>query len=71
MQKLLSCNLANETVTEDHLDVMRKRQALLLITMQTMTLSHHNKILQHKLDELHKRVLRAKQKNSSDELDSE
>ncbi|XP_050520291.1 uncharacterized protein LOC126893815 [Daktulosphaira vitifoliae] len=73
MQKLLSCNLTNETVTEDHLNVMRKRQALLLITMQTMTLSHHNKILQHKLDELHKRVLmlRTKQKNSPNELESD
>ncbi|XP_050425288.1 uncharacterized protein LOC126836164 [Adelges cooleyi] len=71
VRKLLECSFKNEAVTDDHLDVLQKRQALLLITMQTMTLSHHNKVLQNKLDELQKRVLMlgANPKKTAEESD--
>ncbi|XP_022164326.1 uncharacterized protein LOC111029583 [Myzus persicae] len=45
------------TVTEEHLNAIRKRQALLLVTIQTMKLFHHNQILEHKLSALHRRVV--------------
>ncbi|VVC41481.1 Hypothetical protein CINCED_3A015852 [Cinara cedri] len=45
-----------ETVSEEHLDFMRKRRALLLVTIQTMTLFHENQILERKLSALHKMV---------------
>ncbi|KAF0758729.1 Uncharacterized protein FWK35_00017201 [Aphis craccivora] len=44
-------------VTEEHLNAIRKRQALLLVTIQTMTLFHHNRILEHKLSALHRKVV--------------
>ncbi|XP_025405521.1 uncharacterized protein LOC112679818 [Sipha flava] len=55
--KRLLDNLPEESVvTEEHLDVIRKRTALMLLTIQTMTLFHHNQILENKLSALHKRV---------------
>ncbi|XP_060868969.1 uncharacterized protein LOC132943857 [Metopolophium dirhodum] len=44
-------------VTEEQLNAIRKRQALLLVAIQTMTLFHHNQILEHKLSALHRKVV--------------
>jgi hypothetical protein len=49
--------VATAAVTEEHLNAIRKRQALLLVTIQTMTLFHHNQILEHKLSALHRKVV--------------
>jgi len=59
-----------ETVSEEHLNMIRKRQALLLVTIQTMTLFHHNQILEHKLSALHKRVVHQIQKERQKNNDS-
>jgi len=52
-----SPSVATAAVTEEHLNAIRKRQALLLVTIQTMTLFRHNQILEHKLSALHRRVV--------------
>lgn len=57
VKRLLDNSHTEEKVTEEHLKIIRKRQALLLVTIQTMTLFHHNQLLEHKLLALHKRVL--------------
>ncbi|XP_001951311.2 uncharacterized protein LOC100163859 [Acyrthosiphon pisum] len=44
-------------VTEEQMNAIRKRQALLLVAIQTMTLFHHNQILEHKLSALHRKVV--------------
>jgi len=54
-----------ETVSEEHLNVIRKRQALLLVTIQTMTLVHHNQILEHKLSALHQKVIQIQKKRKT------
>ncbi|KAL5243881.1 hypothetical protein ACI65C_011291 [Semiaphis heraclei] len=48
---------ATAVVTEERLNAIRKRQALLLVTIQTMKLFHHNQILEHKLSALHRKVV--------------
>ncbi|XP_015371942.1 PREDICTED: uncharacterized protein LOC107167427 [Diuraphis noxia] len=49
--------VATTAVTEEHLNAIRKRQALLLVTIQTMKLFRHNQILEHKLSALYRRVV--------------
>lgn len=56
LKKLLE-NSSEETVSEEQLHLFRKRQALLLVTIKTMTLFHQNQILERKLSALHKRVM--------------
>lgn len=62
VRRLLNNPSSEEMVSEEHLNMIRKRQALFLITVQTMTLFHHNQILEHKLSALHKSVVRQIQK---------
>lgn len=52
-----SPEVSTTAVTEEHLNAIRKRQALLLVTIQTMTLFYHNQILEHKLSALHRKVV--------------
>lgn len=67
MKRLLMDDSSDEeTVSEEHLNVIRKRQALLLVTIQTMTLFHHNQILEHKLSALHKRVIQIQKEKQKD-----
>lgn len=62
VKKLLDGQSPEELVSEEHLNIIRKRQSLLLITIQTMVLFHHNQILENKMSALHKRIVRQIQK---------
>lgn len=64
----------DQTISEEHLKMIRKRHALFLVTIQTMILYHQSQMLDHKVSALHKRVLQIKKertKNNENETTSE
>lgn len=65
VKKLLE-NSSDDTVSEEQLHLFRKRQALLLVTIKTMTLFHQNQILDRKLSALHKKVMQIPKNTNSE-----